>query len=230
MTDTARTLAAIKALLADNTTENISPQDVRDAIESIANPVDNGGLGPVMGGYFGTPSDPGNVTITGTPTMPRIPMTYAAPNANENPGGWWNNTPYVSAYWDITFPQTFLLPPGFYLWNMYADFGAAGYHVNTDSSTLDAFLAHADDPSDLDWVHGGRAFNDPVYTEGLYKPGIGTTGDNAEGHTSQGITRVPRLDNFGVPVTTQRFGAIYRLKDQTSIVTGYRNLTIVKLT
>jgi len=44
MTDTARTLSAIKELLADNTTGQISPQDVRDAIESIANPIAGGGF------------------------------------------------------------------------------------------------------------------------------------------------------------------------------------------
>lgn len=35
MVDTIRTLAAIQALLADNTTRDISPQDIRDAIQSL---------------------------------------------------------------------------------------------------------------------------------------------------------------------------------------------------
>jgi hypothetical protein len=44
MTDTARTLTAIKTLLADNANGAISPQDVRDGIESIVNPVVGGGF------------------------------------------------------------------------------------------------------------------------------------------------------------------------------------------
>lgn len=42
--DTARTLAAIKTLLADNTSGDISPQDMRDVVESIVNPVPDGGF------------------------------------------------------------------------------------------------------------------------------------------------------------------------------------------
>lgn len=44
MVDTPRTLAEVKALLADNTTGDISPQDLRDLVESIADPVLEGGL------------------------------------------------------------------------------------------------------------------------------------------------------------------------------------------
>lgn len=44
MPNTAGTLAQVMALLADNTTGQISPQDLRDAIQSIATPVSGGGL------------------------------------------------------------------------------------------------------------------------------------------------------------------------------------------
>lgn len=42
MTDTARTLAQIKTLLGDNNTGQISPQDMRDVVESIVDPVPGG--------------------------------------------------------------------------------------------------------------------------------------------------------------------------------------------
>jgi len=42
MPDTSRTLAQIKALLGDNNSGEISPQDLRDAIESIVKPVIDG--------------------------------------------------------------------------------------------------------------------------------------------------------------------------------------------
>jgi hypothetical protein len=44
VTDTARTLAAVKALFADNGAGAISAQDARDLIESIVNPVAGGGF------------------------------------------------------------------------------------------------------------------------------------------------------------------------------------------
>jgi hypothetical protein len=39
MTDTVRTIATLQALLADNTTGNISPQDIRDMLVSVASPL-----------------------------------------------------------------------------------------------------------------------------------------------------------------------------------------------
>lgn len=50
MTDTARTLAEVKALLADNTTGQISAQDMRDVVESIVDPVAGGGFPSVLTG------------------------------------------------------------------------------------------------------------------------------------------------------------------------------------
>lgn len=44
MVDTARTKAALQTLLADNTSGDISPQDLRDLMESISAPVDGGGF------------------------------------------------------------------------------------------------------------------------------------------------------------------------------------------
>lgn len=229
---TALTYDQVIAQLASTGQRTITGSVMQNVVESFVHPVVGGGFDSnyaELGGFHGTPSNPGSFTIVGTPTVPRNPMVYATPNANEDPLGWWTNVPYVSPWWFLTFPQSFLLTPGIYLWNLYADFGAAGYHVNTDTSTLDAFFTRLDDPSDQDWVHGGRIFNEPVYIESLYKPGNGSSGDNGEGHLAQGLVRVPRVDNLGAAVTTQRFGVIYRLKGQTDIVTGFRSLTILKI-
>lgn len=49
MPDTARTLAALQALLPDNTTHLISPQDLRDFMQSVATPVVGGGFHAVPG-------------------------------------------------------------------------------------------------------------------------------------------------------------------------------------
>jgi hypothetical protein len=43
MADTARTLAALQTLLADNSNGDISPQDLRDMLLSLANTADGGG-------------------------------------------------------------------------------------------------------------------------------------------------------------------------------------------
>jgi hypothetical protein len=44
MTDTPRTLAQIKAAFANNSTGDISEQDMRDFVESLVNPVAGGGM------------------------------------------------------------------------------------------------------------------------------------------------------------------------------------------
>lgn len=48
MTDTPRTHAEIQALFANNTSGQISPQDLRDFVESVANPVSGGGFEAVQ--------------------------------------------------------------------------------------------------------------------------------------------------------------------------------------
>lgn len=56
MADTVRTLAALQALLADNTTQNISPQDVRDMLVSI------------LGVYGGLKTTAGSTPLAPGPT------------------------------------------------------------------------------------------------------------------------------------------------------------------
>lgn len=69
MTDTARTLAEIKTLLANNSTGAISAQDLRDVVESIAHPLEGEGfLGSsyVRSSGFGVST--AAVTLTAHPT------------------------------------------------------------------------------------------------------------------------------------------------------------------
>jgi hypothetical protein len=53
MPDTARTFAEIIALLPDQTTQDISPQDLRDAMQSIATPIVGGGFDNTLGKPIG---------------------------------------------------------------------------------------------------------------------------------------------------------------------------------
>lgn len=226
MTDTPRSLADILELFSDDDSP-VSRQDLRDAIVSITSPIDNGGFGPVVGAFVGTPTTPGLVTVTGEPTVPRTPMTYDTPTADEDPMGWFQDTPYVSSWWGgITFDTWFLLPPGLYIWSIYADFHTG--HLNEADATMDNFMSTLDDPTDFDWMHGGRSYFEPQ-VGAMYKPGTGTDGDNGEGCYAQGFMRVPRLDNNGDPVTAHRFGIIYRLKGQADLQVGVRNLGIMRI-
>jgi hypothetical protein len=108
MTDTARTLAAIKALLADNTTKDISPQDVRDLVESLANPVRGGGLevakvvqGPHAISIYSGQASPWPKTIaTGTDVEPDI--RAASDGITADPRNMMQSGTYVSA----TFGET----------------------------------------------------------------------------------------------------------------------------
>ena len=50
MADTARTLAALQALLADNTSGDISPQDVRDMLVRLFVLTPKGDLAMLRGG------------------------------------------------------------------------------------------------------------------------------------------------------------------------------------
>jgi hypothetical protein len=66
--DTPRTLAAILALFPDNTTGDISPQDLRDFAVSVATPVADGGFGGVLATAYAT-ADALHSPTPSTPTQ-----------------------------------------------------------------------------------------------------------------------------------------------------------------
>jgi hypothetical protein len=126
MTDTARSLAAIKALLADNSTAQISPQDLRDVVESIANPIPGGGFdADLTMDYFASSHLPGLTLPGGGSPWGETKMLSMGSTTNLNglidPSGWLG-TSFTSAAsdpdnaWsvDIAARDAVLLPRGLY--------------------------------------------------------------------------------------------------------------------
>lgn len=72
MADTQRTLTAIKALLADNTAGDISPQDLRDVVETFT---------PPYGSYYLSSAAETSVSIAGT--YVKVAGTTAANNLRD---------------------------------------------------------------------------------------------------------------------------------------------------
>ena len=156
MTDTPRTLAAIKALLADNATQAISAQDLRDAIESIANPLPRGGFiesadrGQIFESSALTFSPNPILTVPSSNSGTRINLATgdgAALTDFYDPQGWIGVGSYVSASYSETLASgTYVrLPPGFYringhyAWEQHTDTGQRSMYADPfvdDRSTL----------------------------------------------------------------------------------------------
>ena len=135
MTDTARTLAAVKALLADNTSGAISPQDIRDFLESIVDPTPGGGFGSVEERFLRTYCFPPAVPVmyhstgSGTPVLVTELDTDGgyylfdldAGLVSIDPG-WINRSPLPDTLdWVGTLPAKTTLGPmpvGIYSWTM----------------------------------------------------------------------------------------------------------------
>lgn len=133
MVDTARTKAAITALLADNSSGAISPQDLRDALESIVSPVAGGGFGAVderfLHSYIYTPSTVTNYVWASGGVLLEAAADFTADgfyvfNLTGGPveydPGWIDPNPYADTetFWDCIFPAntTLVLPAGVYQW------------------------------------------------------------------------------------------------------------------
>jgi hypothetical protein len=143
--DTARTVAQIKALLADNATGAISPQDVRDLVESIVDPVAGGGfdrpnldadmlfiLRDVSGAtqlsrlyelnYPASSFALQSSCINGKSYISELQLSAWAGTETTrtlfDPSGWIRASSYVSSWWSGTFPAYTILelPPGRYRW------------------------------------------------------------------------------------------------------------------
>jgi len=125
MVDTARTLAAIKALLADNTVGAISAQDLRDVIESVVDPVPAGGF-PGVGSRMQAFYTYSGIISQSLPagTQAKLPLGANNPGYanNGDPEGWAENTYALlgsdpESTWgvDIVAGDALLLPPGMYM-------------------------------------------------------------------------------------------------------------------
>jgi len=113
--DTARTLAAIQALFADNSTGGISAQDLRDAMQSVATPVIGGGFDSdptnweLLASWSGADQSIAENVI--------VPVTF---DTTRDPQSWAGASPLASDYLfgNPTFPagSWFTLPRGYYSW------------------------------------------------------------------------------------------------------------------
>jgi len=127
MADTSRTLAEVKALLADNNSGEISPQDLRDMVESIVNPAPWGGMWPHRFVAFNTGLVSPAIPVGNDDGVP-LPLGSAGianglRTVNDNDG--WvaageaftllGSDPTNS--WGVTWPtgHVIMLPPGLYL-------------------------------------------------------------------------------------------------------------------
>lgn len=118
MTDTSRTVEELKALLAENTSGNISSQTMRDVVESIANPVPGGGFESVtysaaksVGAYNSSPQ----TVVSGMDT------TLDALTSYHDPSGMLQSGSYTSSMIEnVTVgPQQWLRLPEAGIWMIY---------------------------------------------------------------------------------------------------------------
>jgi len=179
MTDTPRTLSAILALLADNSSSAISPQDLRDALVSLIEPVPAGGfpgaavgtdevaLSLVANGDFSHNSNRYHLPSGGDPWLPM--------GVRHDPQGWVVAASYTAPYSGGTVPanSSVLLPPGIYM-------------IGTDivqpgsPARLSFRFDWVDDPT-VDPVYGGSAaFYPPSFGLQDNQPAAASLGDYVE--------------------------------------------------
>jgi len=127
MADTSRTLAEVKALLADNNSGEISPQDLRDMVESIVNPAPWGGMWPHRMVAFNTGVISPTIPVNNTDAVP-LPLGSAGianglRTVNDNDGWAAAGESFTllgsdpSNSWSTTWPTGYaiMLPPGLYM-------------------------------------------------------------------------------------------------------------------
>jgi hypothetical protein len=142
MVDTPRTLAQVQALLADNASGNISPQDIRDMVMSIADPTPGGGFGL---GYPGTAMGARAVS-TNVATD-----TYVYPTWNQavvDPLGMIQSSSISTMFGTLTAGTWLRVPSGVWAVGNFAGWDAdttgtrwVGYRVVDDRYAEDPFLS-----------------------------------------------------------------------------------------
>lgn len=197
MTDTPRTLAEIKALLASNTTHDISAQDLRDTVESIVDPVPGGGFDtPPESGYFanwrvaGTyPNQVAGVYSGGSPVATLTPANYnyefalplqggeSASSFFFDPDGWlvagtWPDPDYNG--FTHAAGSVVALPTGVYLWSVFVSL-SPGEPGDNFGGLLDYAEAYFDssDPITANYsTFGFSSLGAPNTTDFLYAGGF----------------------------------------------------------
>lgn len=250
MTDTARTVAALKALLADNTTGSISAQDVRDVVESIVSPVLRGGFAqpyrpePLRDRYavFAFTPDPGNyLTLPATGSgawsteamvLPLAPATPGFVTAwSFDPQGWYDPDYFLDGSdprntWQVTYPagSAVMLPPGAYITTLNYQFTPT-----VDISGMDRTLVAYFDQIEFDANIAPPFTSDWIY-EAYYNPLIQISnpdwGSTRAGASIGGVTGLFVNDSLAA----KPFGIVMEAKDvtvETSII--YWDLRILQI-
>lgn len=150
MTDTPRTLAEVKALLADNTSQNISPQDLRDLVESIVDPVADGGFPQVPSAMY--PAHDATWQRYDAGGIQSIASGYAGAPANVgtvdkswDPYGLFQHTTYVGANGQTYQPWGWaILPPGVWLMTTVTTWEHSTGYRSTSSILVDDYATDYD--------------------------------------------------------------------------------------
>src|SRR5678816_4318562 len=150
MPDTPRTEAELQAIFDDNTTGNISPQDMRDFVVSVYPTYEAFGAETL-----------GALTI---PATDFVPLDLSGSSFYIDEGGWADANAYASDWWSgYTWPaqSSLSLPPGLYYWTAQVFFttdpdSAANCEVLLD--WLDFADAGYAQPTVLDRVFAGGVY------------------------------------------------------------------------
>lgn len=184
MTDVSKTLAELKARFADNTRESVTPQDMRDLLESLTNPVFRSGLRSPMYARISMMlansipvEDRPQLNASGGGWSAALPLlaggqTHANPVYSHDNGGWFaagnsfsllGSDPDASWAVDIPTGTAAMLPPGLYFASVGCGLTAP---VTIDVSNMIAVFF---DQAMYDSVGAGSIpDNEPFYYDGYY--------------------------------------------------------------
>jgi hypothetical protein len=170
MTDTARTVAQIKALFADNTTGEISPQDMRDFVESIMRPVQGGGFDRDIGLASIFSIDPSMTPVANATYTPYKVYTPADPQQThvyDELGIRQTAAPYVSTYDGLTHAagSWWSLPYGTWLMKMHVRWSTSS-SAGTRQLTVGP-IDNRGDTDDVDHLFWAPGYQDHVGLGGL---------------------------------------------------------------
>jgi len=173
MPDTPRTVSELKSLFADNSTGEISAQDLRDFVESVAEPVDT-----KLGQYVVARFNIGAQNAADN-TNTYIEANLDTPPAADDPEGWFGSGTYDSPdYWGESFAEGrwWSLPEGTYavfaLVNLAAN--SVGRYllsfvcIDNQLATINDLVVGVSDPAQ----HGVSAAEQTASGEGIRINGV----------------------------------------------------------
>lgn len=162
MTDTPRTQTELLNIFADaQGPAQITPQDIRDLVESVAEPIVGGGIGwnpAKILSYYGAETTPVWNGGSHNDLVASELLFRSDADVMWDPEGWVNPNPFSGAHGDLAARQSLLLPPGLYLLD-----GQWGISQAIASGKSIGFTASAEltDYSGVPRPYGSPDFNAP---------------------------------------------------------------------